>query len=83
MLSFVPLFQKMESMLLSFKTDLGSISSEILYLQRKSVAMSQQLSNRQVIRGPLSQFIEDMTVSEALIMYDEFGECHVSRGRNS
>ncbi|XP_043261142.1 vacuolar protein sorting-associated protein 52 homolog isoform X2 [Colletes gigas] len=29
--------------------------------------MSQQLSNRQIIRGPLSQFIEDMTVSEALI----------------
>ncbi|XP_015510858.2 vacuolar protein sorting-associated protein 52 homolog [Neodiprion lecontei] len=62
------ILEKMESMLLSFKTDLGSISSEILYLQRKSVAMSQQLSNRQVIRGPLSQFIEDMTVSEALIM---------------
>ncbi|XP_012256870.2 vacuolar protein sorting-associated protein 52 homolog [Athalia rosae] len=61
------ILEKMESMLLSFKTDLGSISSEILYLQRKSVAMSQQLSNRQVIRGPLSQFIEDMTVSEALI----------------
>lgn len=62
------ILEKMESMLLSFKTDLGSISTEILYLQRKSVAMSQQLSNRQVIRGPLSQFIEDMTVSEALII---------------
>lgn len=59
--------QKMESMLLSFQSDLGSISSEILYLQRKSVAMNQQLSNRQLIRGQLSQFIEDMTVSEALI----------------
>lgn len=57
----------MESMLMNFQSDLGSISSEILCLQRKSVAMSQQLSNRQVIRGPLSQFIEDMTVSEALI----------------
>lgn len=57
----------MESMLLGFQADLGSISSEILYLQRKSIAMSQQLSNRQIIRGPLSQFIEDMTISEALI----------------
>lgn len=57
----------MESMLLGFQTDLGSISTEILNLQRKSVSMSQQLSNRQMIRGPLSQFIEDMTVSEALI----------------
>lgn len=52
---------------MSFQSDLGSISSEILSLQRKSVTMSQQLSNRQVIRGPLSQFIEDMTVSETLI----------------
>lgn len=58
----------MESMLMNFQSDLGNISSEILSLQRKSVAMSQQLSNRQIIRGPLSQFIEDMTVSEALIM---------------
>ncbi|XP_076670659.1 vacuolar protein sorting 52 [Andrena cerasifolii] len=61
------ILEKMESMLMSFQLDLGSISSEILYLQRKSVAMSQQLLNRQLIRGPLSQFIEDMTVSEALI----------------
>lgn len=57
----------MESMLIGFQTDLGSISTEILNLQRRSVAMSQQLSNRQAIRGPLSQFIEDMTVSESLI----------------
>ncbi|XP_011252571.1 vacuolar protein sorting-associated protein 52 homolog [Camponotus floridanus] len=61
------ILEKMESMLMNFQSDLGSISSEILTLQRKSVAMSQQLSNRQIIRGPLSQFIEDMTVSEALI----------------
>lgn len=61
------ILEKMESMLMNFQSDLGSISSEILSLQRKSVAMSQQLSNRQIIRGPLSQFIEDMTVSEALI----------------
>ncbi|KMQ97520.1 vacuolar protein sorting-associated protein 52-like protein [Lasius niger] len=61
------ILEKMESMLMNFQSDLGSISSEILSLQRKSVAMSQQLSNRQAIRGPLSQFIEDMTVSEALI----------------
>ncbi|XP_072749370.1 vacuolar protein sorting-associated protein 52 homolog [Anoplolepis gracilipes] len=62
------ILEKMESMLMNFQSDLGSISSEILYLQRKSVAMSQQLSNRQAIRGPLSQFIEDMTVTEALII---------------
>ncbi|KAL2740728.1 vacuolar protein sorting-associated protein 52 [Vespula squamosa] len=62
------ILEKMESMLMCFQKDLGSISSEILSLQRKSVAMSQQLSNRQSIRKPLSQFIENMTVSEALII---------------
>lgn len=61
------ILEKMESMLMNFQSVLGNISSEIVSLQRKSVAMSQQLSNRQIIRGPLSQFIEDMTVSEALI----------------
>jgi len=63
------MFQRMESMLLSFQSDLGSISSEILYLQRKSVSMSQQLHNRQAVRGQLSQFIDDIAVSEHLILY--------------
>lgn len=38
-------------------------------LQKKSVNMSTQLANRQALKGPLSSFIEDMAVSEALIMY--------------
>lgn len=57
----------MEEMLVNFQLDLGSISSEIISLQKKSVQMSQQLSNRQAVRAPLSQFIDDITVSEALI----------------
>ncbi|XP_046999659.1 vacuolar protein sorting-associated protein 52 homolog [Schistocerca americana] len=61
------ILERMESMLLSFQSDLGSISSEILFLQRKSVAMSQQLHNRQAVRAPLSQFIDEMAVSETLI----------------
>ncbi|PNF30557.1 putative vacuolar protein sorting-associated protein 52 [Cryptotermes secundus] len=60
------ILERMESMLLSFQSDLGSISSEILYLQRKSVSMNQQLHNRQAVRGQLSQFIDDMAVSETL-----------------
>lgn len=61
------ILERMENMLLSFQNDLGSISTEILSLQRKSISMSQELSNRQAIRGPLSQFIDDMAVSESLI----------------
>lgn len=61
------ILERMESMLMGFQSDLGSISSEIVYLQKKSVAMSQQLHNRQAIRGQLSQFIDDMSISESLI----------------
>lgn len=62
---------------MSFQSDLGSISSEILYLQRKSVSMSQQLHNRQAVRGRLSQFIDDMAVSETLIMYVRHRSIHI------
>ncbi|XP_023936642.2 vacuolar protein sorting-associated protein 52 homolog [Bicyclus anynana] len=58
---------KMESMLLVFQNDLGSISNEIISLQKRSVSMSVQLTNRQALKGPLASFIEDMAVSETLI----------------
>ncbi|CAG9862895.1 unnamed protein product [Phyllotreta striolata] len=58
---------RMENMLLDFQNDLGSISSEILTLQKKSISMSQELTNRQAIRGQLSQFIDDIKVPETLI----------------
>ncbi|XP_046675531.1 vacuolar protein sorting-associated protein 52 homolog [Homalodisca vitripennis] len=61
------ILERMESMLLGFQSDLGSISSEILSLQRKSVSMSQQLHNRQAVRAQLSQFIGDIAVPPALI----------------
>ncbi|XP_067001896.1 vacuolar protein sorting-associated protein 52 homolog isoform X2 [Anabrus simplex] len=61
------ILERMESMLLTFQSDLGSISSEILFLQRKSVSMSQQLNNRQAVRGQLSQFIDDIAVSDSLM----------------
>ncbi|XP_060518176.1 vacuolar protein sorting-associated protein 52 homolog [Cylas formicarius] len=62
------ILERMENMLLAFQNDLGSISSEILTLQRKSISMSQELTNRQAIRGQLSQFIDDISVPETLIV---------------
>ncbi|CAG9835071.1 unnamed protein product [Diabrotica balteata] len=62
------ILERMENMLLDFQNDLGSISSEILTLQKKSISMSQELTNRQAIRGQLSQFIDDIKVPETLIM---------------
>lgn len=46
---------------------LSNISSEITTLQKKSVSMSVQLTNRQSVRAQLSQFIEDMAIPEEMI----------------
>ncbi|XP_046805206.1 vacuolar protein sorting-associated protein 52 homolog [Lucilia cuprina] len=60
--------ERMENMLMSFQSVLSNISTEITQLQKKSVAMSVQLTNRQSVKAQLSQFIEDMAVSEEMIM---------------
>ena len=62
------LLEGMENMLLSFRADLGSISSEILSLQQQSVQMNIKLRNRQAIRGELTQFVDEMAVPEEMIM---------------
>ena len=56
-------------MLVSFQSDLGSISSEILSLQQQSVQMNLKLRNRQAVRGELSQFVNDMVIPEGMIKW--------------
>ncbi|XP_043239477.1 vacuolar protein sorting-associated protein 52 homolog isoform X3 [Amphibalanus amphitrite] len=63
------ILDRMESMLQTFQSDLGSISSEIVHLQQQSVDMNLRLKNRQAVRGQLSQFVDDMTVPEAMIRH--------------
>ena len=58
---------RMENMLISFQSDLGSISTEILSLQQQSVQMNLKLKNRQSVRGELSQFVTDMVIPEKMI----------------
>jgi len=62
------LLGRMENMLLSFQSDLGSISSEILSLQQQSVQMNVKLKNRQSIRGELTQFVDEMAVPEEMVL---------------
>ena len=62
------ILERMENLLLTFQTDLGSISSEILSLQQESVEMNLRLKNRQSVRGELSQFVDDLVVTEHLIV---------------
>lgn len=54
-------------MLRSFQSELGTISSDMKRLQQQSIDISQQLQNRQKIRGELSQFVDDMVVSQNMI----------------
>jgi hypothetical protein len=56
-----------EIMLDGFQKNLCSISSEIQLLQQQSVSMNVKLKNRQSIRSDLSQFIDEMLVSESMI----------------
>ncbi|TRY62008.1 hypothetical protein TCAL_08474 [Tigriopus californicus] len=61
------ILERCQNMLLSFQTDLGSISSEIMALQQQSVQMNLKLQNRQAVRGELSQFVGDMVIPEQMI----------------
>uniref|UniRef100_A0A8D8HGG2 Vacuolar protein sorting-associated protein 52 homolog n=2 Tax=Culex pipiens TaxID=7175 RepID=A0A8D8HGG2_CULPI len=61
------ILERMEAGLMEIQCALNNISTEITTLQKKSVSMSVQLTNRQSIRAQLSQFIEDMAVPEEMI----------------
>ncbi|XP_070491539.1 vacuolar protein sorting-associated protein 52 homolog [Chironomus tepperi] len=61
------ILQNMEDMLTNFQQVLNNISSEITILQKKSVNMSQQLTNRCIVKNQLYQFIEDMAIPEEMI----------------
>uniref|UniRef100_A0A1I7VCG2 Vacuolar protein sorting-associated protein 52 homolog n=1 Tax=Loa loa TaxID=7209 RepID=A0A1I7VCG2_LOALO len=60
-------FAQLEEMLRGFQSELGTISSDMKRLQQQSIDISQQLQNRQKIRGELSQFVDDMVVSQNMI----------------
>ena len=62
------ILERMENMLITFQSDLGSISNEILSLQQQSVQMNVKLRNRQAIRGELSQFVDDMIIPEDMVL---------------
>ncbi|KAJ7370917.1 Vacuolar protein sorting-associated protein 52 [Desmophyllum pertusum] len=51
------------------KEDLGSISSEIQTLQEQSLSMNIKLKNRQAIRGELSQFVDEMVITDSMVKH--------------
>jgi len=58
---------RMESMLHGFQEDLGNISYQIQTLQEQSVNMNLKLKNRQAVKGELSQFVDEMVISDTLV----------------
>ncbi|XP_071948062.1 vacuolar protein sorting-associated protein 52 homolog [Antedon mediterranea] len=63
------ILERMEDMLSGFQSALGSISLEIQNLQEQSIAMNIKLQNRQAVRGELSQFVDEMAVTESMIRH--------------
>lgn len=61
------ILENMETMLVNFQQVLNNISSEITALQKKSVMMSQQLTNRLVVKNELYQFIDNLAIPEEMI----------------
>ncbi|GMT32363.1 hypothetical protein PFISCL1PPCAC_23660 [Pristionchus fissidentatus] len=60
-------FEKLEQMLIGFQSELGSLSTDMSRLQEQSVSISLELENRQKVRGELSQFVDDIVVSQQMI----------------
>ena len=56
-----------ENMLSKFQKDLGNISSEIKSLQEQSKSMSISLKNRKIVDSKLGNYLEQITLSPALI----------------
>ncbi|XP_015774460.1 PREDICTED: vacuolar protein sorting-associated protein 52 homolog isoform X1 [Acropora digitifera] len=63
------ILESMETMLTSFQEDLGSISSEIQTLQEQSLSMNIRLKNRQAVRGELSQFVDEMVITDSMVKH--------------
>lgn len=63
------ILERLEGILCTFQADLGNICQEILNLQEESVSLSIRLKHKQIIRGELSQFVEEIIVPEAVISH--------------
>jgi vacuolar protein sorting-associated protein 52 len=53
--------------LTSFQNDLAAVSAEIETLQARSTALSVRLENRKVVESGLGPFVEEISVSPAVV----------------
>jgi hypothetical protein len=68
--------KRMEDMLGTFQSDLGTISTEIKCLQDKSLSMNVKLKNRSEAEERISNFIAHIDLPEDLVCTIVEGEVH-------
>ncbi|CAL2050557.1 unnamed protein product [Caenorhabditis brenneri] len=60
-------FERLQSTLNGFQSSLGSIGQDMKHLQMQSHHLHQELENRQKVRVELSQFVDDIAVSQTMM----------------
>ncbi|PIC19186.1 hypothetical protein B9Z55_024817 [Caenorhabditis nigoni] len=60
-------FERLQATLYSFQDSLGSIGQDMKNLQLQSHHIHQELENRQKVRVELSQFVDDIAVSQKMM----------------
>ncbi len=61
----------MDHMLKNFQNNLANISNEIRHLQQYSAELNIKKKNRELVRGQLSQVVDEMVVPQSMIQYLE------------
>ena len=59
----------MDDTLRNFQKNLASISNEIRHLQHYSAELNIKKKNRELVRGQLSQVVDEMVVPQSMIQY--------------
>ena len=57
-------------MLKNFQNNLANISNEIRHLQQYSAELNIKKKNRELVRGQLSQVVDEMVVPQSMIQYE-------------
>jgi hypothetical protein len=67
-----------ETFLSAFQTDLGSVSTEIEFLQARSISLTTKAANRKAVETHLGPIVDDIVLSPALINKLSEGEINDS-----
>jgi vacuolar protein sorting-associated protein 52 len=66
--------KEVETFLSAFQTDLGSVSSQIEFLQARSTSLTTRATNRKDVEAHLGPIVDDIVLSPAIIHRISEGE---------